>query len=225
MQNKTFMTVAGNSFPTKKAVATHVRAVVERYLDHVDLAEEDFSFLQELLTHHPWAAQKMGAGVKRIWIADSGRKNRCFFLERVDGSRTDFSWLQCLSPKDYRLDFHKACRAVIEPVMNTFRLNFLRNNPRAVCEVLKVPLNLGNSHCDHKAPNTFLVLVEDFLREGNLVLNEDLFLLHQDGMIGCCFASASLAAGWLAYHNQRSVLRVISATANLRLGQKMSLSA
>lgn len=54
------------------------------------------SLLRALLELHPRAVEKMGAGVQHFTVEPARHGTRCFYITRVDGTRTDFSYLKCV---------------------------------------------------------------------------------------------------------------------------------
>ncbi|CAE8624186.1 unnamed protein product [Polarella glacialis] len=63
------------------------------------LRGEELRLVQELLSHHPDAARKIGVGLRGIKVDASppphGRQSRCFWVLRADGSEEDFSARKC----------------------------------------------------------------------------------------------------------------------------------
>src|SRR5438132_1107626 len=66
-------------------------------------------FLFDVLLRHPKANEKVGIGVRRFFRSGSG-----FWLERTDGTKTDFSFLKCLGSRTHRAEVLSAMRAAIE---------------------------------------------------------------------------------------------------------------
>ena len=69
----------------------HVADIRSRYDDGVPLAGEDARFMFAVLTNHPRAAEKIGAGVRAIVVHRYIGGTRCFWVIRKDGSAVDFS--------------------------------------------------------------------------------------------------------------------------------------
>ena len=114
--------LGGLTFSSKAAIRNHVRGILYRYPDDESLGEEDLALMTDLLGWHPWHPLKRGSGLKRIFVRDNhtdlGYVNRSFWLERLDGSVTDFSYVRCLEPPNAERDFKKLCRDKTWP---TFR--------------------------------------------------------------------------------------------------------
>lgn len=102
-------------FPTKKAAKEFVRNIVSRYEEKESLVTEDFSFVYDLLTIHPESEQKIGCGISKIFVDLDAqyKRNKCFYLERKDGSTTDFSWVSCIDGRNLRRETFDAFRNAI----------------------------------------------------------------------------------------------------------------
>lgn len=214
-------TINGIEFKTKKSVLDHVKTkIYYRYEDHQDLSEEHLKFMVGLLRYHPWSDQKIGVGVKRIWIQkNENYETRCFWLERIDGTKTDFSFNQCVQPASIERDFKAACRAAIAHVTINFRLSHFRDHAQddvICCPVTGDMISIYESHVDHEPPNTFDVIVNEFIG----IIKEirpEMLTDHGDGIEGNYLVDEALKQQWISFHNARAKLRVISIIANLSL--------
>ncbi|HPJ83929.1 MAG TPA: DCL family protein [Methanothrix sp.] len=97
------------------------RNILNNYDMGATISREDQEFLTSALRlRGSEGEQKIGCGIKRIYIGSDGYAKRCFYLERNDGSITDFSYLKCFSGHTKRAkksqkmkDFEMACRTAI----------------------------------------------------------------------------------------------------------------
>ena len=90
------VTIETQRFTTKTQATEHFTKMLARYANRQDVTGADFDDLYSLLEKHPRAGEKIGAGVKRIfadWIRDGAR---CFWVERIDGTKEDFSIRKCI---------------------------------------------------------------------------------------------------------------------------------
>ncbi len=211
--------INGIEFPTKKSVLEHVKAkIYYRYENNHDLAEDHLCFMIGLLRYHPWSDQKIGFGIKRMWIQkNENYDTRCFWLERHDGSKTDFSFYQCVQPPSIERDFKQACRAAIAPFIINFRLSHFRDNAQddvISCPVTGDMISIYESHVDHEPPDTFDVIVNEFIG----VIKEirpEMLTDHGDGIEGNHLVDENVKSQWISFHNERAKLRVVSVLANL----------
>jgi hypothetical protein len=167
----------------------------------------------EVLADHENADEKIGAGVKRIWLEESYYGQKHFMLERIDGTREDFSFLKCFSRSSPKANFLKACRRAVESIIIAFRNSIFGNKETIVCPVLNTHITKNESHVDHDLPYPFITIARMFCEENDIDLCEIKYI-HQ---IGVEFYDKDLEKQWIEYHNKYAKLRVISAIANQKI--------
>lgn len=87
--------LGGKTFASKKDAIFFIRQLLNR--EPLATVREPFhSFLCDLVSRHPRAAEKIGAGIDHFTIGIADYGTLCFYLHRVDGTRTDFSYLKCV---------------------------------------------------------------------------------------------------------------------------------
>jgi hypothetical protein len=119
------------SFMTKTAAKKYVQEqILHAYPVGVPLNREHENFMRELLDRHRNATDKIGVGIEKIWVEQHPifKRNRCFWLERIDGSKTDFSYIECITPPPAKRDFAAACRAAVADQIIEFRDRFFADN-------------------------------------------------------------------------------------------------
>jgi hypothetical protein len=89
-------TIVPHTFDTQAAAVAFLQKVLYRHPLLEPIRGDDHAFLLELLKKHPRAAEKVGAGVKHFTVENAKGGTRCFYLTRVDGLRSDFSFMKCL---------------------------------------------------------------------------------------------------------------------------------
>jgi len=77
------------------------------------ILEEDTIFLLDLIKNHPDYELKEGSGIKSFFIKKTPWNNNGFWIKRIDGSETDFSYIQCLLPRTNLQEIKCACRSAI----------------------------------------------------------------------------------------------------------------
>lgn len=159
-----------------------------------EVTGDDFDFMLTILNRHTESEKKIGCGVKRIWSAPNPvfTNTRCFYLERHDGTTTDFSYTHCITPKD---KVKKAFRNTIHPQIKSFRL----------------ANNMGRDrHADHH-PESFESLVSRFVaKHGECKVNET-----EDNEYTCEFVDKKYSQRWYDFHLQEARLRDIPWRDNL----------
>jgi hypothetical protein len=90
------LTIGQRSFETRNAAERFVEDLLYSQPLKVALHEPHHSFLRALLAMHPRADEKIGKGVDHFTVEYSVRGGRCFCLTRIDGTKTDFTFYECV---------------------------------------------------------------------------------------------------------------------------------
>lgn len=202
--------VAGESFPTKRALTERCRGILYGGGSGVPLGAEDFRFLLGLLGRHRKAAAKIGCGVASFERAEEYRGTRHFVVVRVDGTQTDFSFLACITPPSLAQELRAACRSAVAADVAAFKVAAFAG-AAPVCPVRGCALSWDAAHVDHESPS-FEDLAAAFLRgcDPPPALADE-----EDGATEVRFADTAVSARFRAYHLERAKLRIVSAGANL----------
>jgi hypothetical protein len=209
------MTIAGRAFTTKKAVIGECQRILYAHPAGTAIAGDDLPFLVDLIGRHPHAVAKIGAGIDRIEVRVNPvfSHQRGFWIVRVDGTVTDFSFLKCLAPEDHRRDVLHALRLAVVDQILAFKARAFAAGDVLRCPVTGDRVTESTCHVDH-APPTFEELAALFAAsEGGwqaIALAGD-----RDRMIGARLADDTQAGRWRAYHQERARLRIVTRLANL----------
>jgi len=90
------LTIGRTSFESQKAANQFIEEMLNRQPLRTPIPEPDHSFLCALVSRHPRAAEKVGAGIGHFTVEHFIHGTICFYLTRVDGSKTDFSYFKCV---------------------------------------------------------------------------------------------------------------------------------
>src|SRR4051812_17026359 len=96
MPRRKTLTIGGVPFETQKAADLFVKELLNSQPLKEAIPEPHHSFLCALVSRHPSAIEKVGAGVHHFSVEFAAHGTRCFYLTRVDGTRTDFSYFKCV---------------------------------------------------------------------------------------------------------------------------------
>lgn len=216
--------VNGQSFKTKKVLREYIRKIRDSYLDGQCLNEDDFEFMLDLLNRHEEPEIKIGVGVAYMYVKTNEvfKRNREFWLVRIDGSETDFSFEICLKHETKLQKFKNACRTSVADIVMDFKKDFFdRVGEPSICPVTGEAMTLRrNSHVDHAHPNTFDKIVQDFISLNGLDVNQIELLTAEDGRVRNEMADKTLEQQFIEFHNRRAKLRVVSKFANLSLAKR-----
>lgn len=215
-------TVNKQRFHRKSDLCNYIRSIVAKYQNDRPIDKTDFDFVFDLLRNHPNAEAKIGAGVASIVV----RRNpiypatRGFYLYRIDGSSTDFSWVECVSPSPKRKKVLAALRFAVESQTIAFKRAFF-DNGGGHCELTGEPITFVGSHVDHVPPLTFDRLVDQFCCEYGLNL-EALPLRDEfaDNRYIDVLDDDVVTFRFAEYHRQFANLRVLSRLGNLSYAKR-----
>jgi hypothetical protein len=113
MPKKIPIDVGCQHFASQKDATNYIREILWAHKpgDYV-IASQWIDDLTALLNRHPEAGQKIGVGLRAFLVDKDESGSQCFWLERTDGSRTDFSFHACIKgqPRSVEKEFPAACR-------------------------------------------------------------------------------------------------------------------
>lgn len=197
------------TFSTKKAALAYCSALLKN-----GISEDDFPFLHDLLLRHPNAELKIGPGVESFYIG-SCEYGDCFWLRRVDGTKTDWSFRQCFQPLKPETKTSQAFRQVVRPQILQFKDDL--EWPRR-CALTDVLIERDAAHADHIVP--FRVLLDNFLTDLGLTLADLPTVEQDDGETSRTLQNTDVARQWYEYHAKHARLQAVSVHANLSRGAK-----
>jgi hypothetical protein len=210
-------------FKSKAEALALCKGMLARYRNGESINEQDSRLLQDLLQRHPEARQKVGCGVKRFFRDRTSQGTSCFWLERLDGSCTDFSYKSCVNAKGNSLkqDFAEACRQAVQPELDKAKeAHFQKHGDaegKVPCEVTGEMVAIYESHLDHKTPMTFEVIVKSFLVANKITIRSNMLSIPKDSQFVTTFADEDLRQQFAEYHNSIADLRIVAAKVNLSL--------
>ena len=209
------MKLVDNHLKRKKRLKKKIRQILHAYEPEKPLDAKDFKFMRDVLTMHPSSDIKIRCGVAVIFVRRNQRfrKNKEFWLRRLDDSETDFSFLECLKPTSPLKKFKIAARATIADDVIAFRQQHL--NASSFCPFTGQQLTRENVHVDHAPPETFDKIVNQFIEENTIDICAVELTGEYDGEIGDQFVDFKLKEAFRKYHNERATLRLVSRNANL----------
>jgi hypothetical protein len=213
--------IGDQAFATKKAATEAIRAVLYAYESGATVSDEHDAFLRGLIALHPESESKVGAGVESFQVQDNAYVNsRGFWLTRVDGTRTDFSFVSCLTPPSREAEAKKAFRTEVRRQLEAFRDRNYKPGQVLFCEVTGEPITRETAHVDHNP--TFESLAAAFLAERGLSMSSVGVEPTRDGVMENRLADRALAEAWADYHKAHARLRIVSKKANLGLLRRKS---
>jgi len=216
--------IGGLEFKTKKAAKEYFKRMLAKYRDGDMVSDEDSVYLDKLIERHPEAAQKIGVGIKKFYRQITDEGTSCFWLERNDGSKTEFSYLTCVDAKGKSLyqEFAEACRECVKKDLIETKKEYFGKHAepggRVSCDITGEMIKFDESHLDHKKPMTFQVIVRTFIAAHSITLSRNVLTEPRDQQFTTAFTDKDLSEKFRDYHHNVAQLRVIKSKLNLSLG-------
>lgn len=220
MAKRQSFTINGEFFKTKRALEDKIRKILHGHHNQI-INPIDGAFLTELVrTCHKEAEQKVGCGISHHKVQKHAKyPNWHFVLVRTDGTETDWSFTDCVSPKNNMQDCKKAARFAIRSQTEAFLNSQFATTPILYCPLTGEQLTKSRCHVDHIPPQTFDFLWTAFCLEHGVVLDELNINAVADNDTETRFTDAEFERSWAIYHQKHAQLRLLSQSGNLSLAK------
>lgn len=214
------ITIGTTVFKSKDEAKKFFRVIRDIHSDGETITEPYAKLLHGLIACHPEAASKIGCGIKYFTVeTEPFYFSRHFVLHREDGTSTDFSFNNCVYGRKIKNDKIDALRSAIEPQISEFR-NAQFDKGDVFCPHLKIKLTKHTCHVDHIFPITFLWLVNEWLKQEGIGLDDLKTTPSGDNKIFTELLDPQQKESWITFHKNNSSLRILSPSANLSAAYK-----
>lgn len=217
--------VIGNKeFKYQKDALEFFKEILNSHRANKTIEGETHDLLLSLIERHPEAEQKIGIGIERFYKAPTEIGTNCFWIERTDGSKTDFSYYTAVKAKGKSLyqEFAEACRSSVNEDLKRTKEEFFQKHGdkdgKVECEVSGNKIGIYESHLDHKKPLTFQVLVNTFIAANNITISREMLSTSKDAQFTTEFIDQEIKNKFKEYHHKMAQLRILNPKANLSLG-------
>jgi len=195
---------------TKKYQKDQCKAILNKYaLNHTIIEERDF--LVNVFKNHPNWQEKRGQGGKRIFIGQDNYKHRCFFIERIDNTVVDISYLTAIAGNS-KSDLERikiACRTAILPEIIDFRnKNVIFGVTKcAISDEILTKENINIDHYDLKFSEMFELWIK---RYNPTELVKNIMVQEQTSI----FINNEILNDFISFHNLNCKLRAVTKHVN-----------
>ncbi|MBO89547.1 MAG: hypothetical protein CMP14_08495 [Rickettsiales bacterium] len=210
------------TFKTKSQAIIYFKNMLARYEAGERVNNDDALDLSALLKRHAEFAEKKGIGINYFEVMKTEFGTNCFKIIRFDGSSTDFSYLHCVRgavPKK-KTEIYKAFRNVIRFDLLNARHKYFSankdNDEKILCAVTKERIAVSECHMDHRAPLTFEVIVETFLKNKRLNYQDVKISTGLDNQTAPEIIQPGLAEDFREYHNKIAEISFVKSNINLK---------
>jgi len=218
---KPLLVVGTETFSTAKALRERCRQVLYGHPVEQPIPAPDDAFLRALLLRHRESASKIGCGILDFFVRlQPAYRNRGFYLRRVDGSITDFSFESCIKPPTRRSEVMRGLRAAVQDQTGDFKQRAFARDTPVRCAVSGVEIAFADAHVDHAPPNTFVRIADDFLASRGLSVDDVPINPTTDMDVRTYITDSEIVQAFSDFHRARARLRILSASANLSQGAR-----
>ncbi len=211
-------------FPTKQAAMAYTRALLHEPPLSTPIINQGDEFLRSLINQHPEADVKIGAGINHFTVETEGPwGTRHFVLHRRDRTSTDFSFRSCFQAPTHRSQVYAALRAAVADQVLAFRDRMCRRGVPIICALSGAPLPPDQVHVDHIYPFTFSAMVESWLQEAGLVVNDLHLQPSQDHQQICQLVNENLSTAFAEYHRRHARYRLLDRRVNMHLSNQAGI--
>lgn len=183
------------------------------------VSEDLDAVLRDLIQVHPDAERKVGAGIDGFTVRFMPPKSNAFFIERVDGSREDFSFHKCLAHLDGTGFREREIKAKLRDVVKDETEAFRASLPEITeCVLTGTSLRRNTAHIDHAYPNTFSRIISVFLKRERLTWSTFPIGASGDPVIGRIVTDPGVAWRWRSTHRTMAHLRPVDPAINSKIG-------
>lgn len=177
--------------------------------------QDEINFLFSIFENHSDWDLKKGVGIKSISVIATRFNNKCFQINRTDGSYTDISFKDSITNISKKSTIKKACRTAIRYQVDIFRN---RNVTYGVsrCPFTDEVLTECNTHIDHY-DLTFDEMFNLWIIEQNFDYLVSKVNRTTDNSLTTCFIDDLIKDDFILYHNSKCKLRAVSKNANLSI--------
>ena len=140
----------------------------------------------------------------------------CFWIERIDGTKTDFSYMRAVEAKDKSLDqqFSDACRNAVQNDIDEIKKEFFDvhsdDEGKIKCPITGKKIAIYESKIIHEETFPFRAIVDDFVSENGIEINKDILTPPADGQVTTEFVDEAMKEKFRKFHKENAVLQVVS---------------
>ena len=165
--------------------------------------------LNKLLPRHSYYEIKCGVGIAEIIFGVSTRSKRgarpaaVMYAKRIDGTLTDISWRECISPANKRFKVRNAMRNAIKSQIDAFR-----DARETICQECGTASPFIGFDVDHY-PERFEDMAKRWIHLAGLTENSIETCGRGDFKQGDRFIDTHLEMMWANYHAACAQLRIL----------------
>lgn len=203
------------TFSAKDKIRRYFGLIRNKYYTGQTIEDpDDLQAVSALLQGHVDRGQKLGPGIKRYFVDDAPDHPNatCFWVERVDGTSTDFGVAACIA--QIGTLNRQSLRECIKPQIAAYRKSRIPvGNPCFTSDFSGDVFPISELHIDHK-DTTFEEIVRQFAELESINIDTELLTLSVDACSGPRWRDPGIAERFYSFHQTFS-LQMLSRVENL----------
>jgi Protein of unknown function (DUF3223) len=191
-------TFGGHSFSSRDKVRRWMGEIRAAYSPGETITDSaHVRAVTDLLQCHVDRAQKIGAGIKRLFVDYApDHPSLCFWVERADGVTTDFGVPSCL--RGIGTLNRQSFRQIIRPVIEDFKRTRIGNSVTFVSDFSGITFSISVAHVDHEVP--FDDIIAQFAELEGFSVETHLLTVSRDACSLPVWLDHALPARFLDHH-------------------------
>jgi Protein of unknown function (DUF3223) len=202
--------VGDHQFPTKAAAEEFFRAMLHRYKAGDRVQDADAKWLHDLIALHR-DADKIGVGIAYFTVRRN-KFNNGFWLHRLNGHSSDWSYLKCISPSGPEQLALAGFRNAVGDTVVAFLDAHGHAKIGSACPLSGIVITAQNMQSAHVRP--FGDIVREFLAGEGIELSQITVMPSRDRQTMVQLADAALRERWHEYHQSSAALMVATDIGN-----------
>ena len=211
--------IQGQTFSTKKSLKEKCKEILNSYKDGVRLNLFDEEFMIDFFTQLAKSNKLKGLKIVEVYVRKSKKfPNLQFWIKREDGTETDISYLNCISPRKKIDEISDACRRAVESIITEYKFKHVYPTTSDLSgQSILCPDDAEVDHYDMD----FVELVSNWVslnggeEKVHSKINET-----EDGSEKTEFTDRALVESFIQYQNSHTHLRLITVEENRKRKKK-----
>lgn len=207
-------------FDTRNSAIECFRSMLHNYRKWQRIEGRDAELLGKQIESHPERDEKVDVGIEFVFrkaLLDdhSDSSQRCFWVQRTDGSKTDFGFYNCIKgePLPMKAQVMGTMRGDVQKEITTAKrrlFNELKNEEGKIqCPVTGEWISYWETHADHQAPMISEIIAKAFIESYRLTWENFSLSEGRDNQSLETFTDPDLILRFQDFHRRKSAGHIV----------------
>lgn len=178
------------------------------------VSENDCNYLLDLIKNHDDYESRLKGEIDNFFISRDGFGSQNFNIKFIDKRIESFSYINCISQKNYLGKFTSACRNSVSKDIISLKNNFFSGHENKISQVSNRIINYENSEVDHVNP-TFKHIRDSFISLWNIDIEK---VEYMKNIKSNWFKDKTLENRFVKYHNHTAYFLIVHIDENRKRG-------